>query len=215
MINLGYSNEIVGVSSFCPLNKPKVADKKINWEELLKLKPTYVFMLKSQATKKGLKILEKLKIKIGTYSFENLKSIPFSAMDMANLLGDKKRGREIFKKFMKDLKNLPKVKTKRVLYIIWQEPFIVSTNSSYIGETLQIMGFDVFPKNKRDFIKVSLEEIFNLKPDIIFISDDMPKINNLILKNIKTFPLPSNIINRPTLIFFKPLYNLKNEIFFN
>lgn len=213
---MGFKEEIVGVSQFCPLNLPRVASTKINWEELLNLKPTCVFMLSSQKTKKGLKVLEKLNIKYGIYSFNSLRSIPFCAQDMARILGKEETGKKNFHKFMQKLKNLPKMKNFKVTYVLWWKPLIISTNSSYLAETLSFMGFDFFPKNeKKDFIKTSYEELFILKPDFVFFSEEAGEIPEIIKDNFKLIPLPSNQVNRPNLTFFEYFYNFKDEKLFH
>lgn len=212
---MGFKEDIVGVSIFCPLELPKVADVKINWEKLLELKPNYVFMLSSQKTDKGIRILENLNIKYGIYSFNSLKSIPFCAMDMAEILGKKDLGKKYFNKFMVSINNLPKIKEKKAIYVLWWEPLIVSTSSSYICETMALMGFDIYPKDeKTDFKKYSLENLFNLNLDIIFYSEEAGGVPKIIKNNFKTYPLPSSI-NRPNLSFLNFFYNFKNENIFN
>lgn len=213
---MGFKEEIVGVSYFCPLNLPKVAGTKINWEEVLKLKPTAVFMLSSQKSKKGIETLEKLKINYGIYSFESLKNIPFCALHMSKILGKEKAGKEIFNNFMKEIRALPKFKSTKVVYILWFSPLIVSTSSSFIAETLNLMGFKTFPEvEKKDFVKASLEELFLINPDFIFYSEDAGKPPKIILENFRLIPLPSDTVNRPNLDFFKYFYNFKNEKIFN
>jgi len=209
------SDELVGVSFFCPLPLPKVADVKINWEKLLKQKPTVVFMLSSQKTENGIKILEKLKIKYGIYSFDSLRSIPFCVMDMAKIIGKGELGKKFFNDFMLSIKNLPKVKEKKAVYVLWWEPLIVSTSSSFICETMSLMGFDIYPKDENiDFKKYNLENLLKLKPDIIFYSEDAGPIPKVIKNNFQIYPLPSSI-NRPNLSFIKYFYNFKNESIFN
>lgn len=213
---MGFKDEIVGVSYFCPLNLPKVSSTKIYWEELLKLKPTAVFMLSSQKSKKGIETLKKLNIKYGIYSFESLKSIPFCALNMAKILNKEKTGKEYFNNFMKEIRALPKLKNARVVYLLWFNPLIISTGSSFIAETFKLMGFEIFPEaGKKDFIKGNLEELFLIKPDFIFYSQDAGKPPKIILENFKLIPLPSEIVNRPNLDFFKYFYNFKNEKIFN
>lgn len=216
LVEMGFEKEIVGVSVFCSLNLPKIADVKINWEEVLRLKPSSVFMLSSQRSKKGIKILEKLNIKFGVYSFENLKDIPFCAQDIAKMLGKKEIGKKYFNNFMFNLKNIPKFKNKKAIYVLWWKPLIVSTSSSYISETLNFIGFNIFPKNsKRGFEKYRIENIFELNPDIIFISDDAGETPEIIKENFQIYYLPSKLINRPNLTFLKYFFIFKNETIFN
>lgn len=216
LVEMGFEKEIVGVSSFCPLNLPKVADVKINWEEVLKLKPSSVFMLSSQKSKKGIELLKKLNIKFGIYSFESLKDIPFCAQEIAKILGKKEIGKKHFNNFMLNLKNIPKFKNKRAIYVLWWKPLIVSTSSSYISETLNFMGFNMFPKNpKKGFEKYRIENLFEQNPDIIFISDDAGKTPEIIEENFKIYYLPSKLINRPNLTFLNYFFSFKNETIFN
>lgn len=213
---MGFQKEIVGVSYFCPLDLPKIADLKINLEEVLKLKPTAVFMLSSQAKEKDIKILKKLNIKYASYSFETLRNIPFCAQEMAKLLGKEETGKKHFKDFMSKIKNLPKLKKQNVIYVLWWDPLILSTSSSYISEVLNFMGFNVYPKNdNKDFERSNIESIFTIKPDLILISDDSGKIPEIIGKHFKTFLIHSEIVNRPDLNFINYFMNFKNENIFN
>lgn len=213
---MGFKNEIVGVSHFCPLALPKVAGIKINWEEVLKLKPSTVFMLSSQKTRKGIETLEKLNIKYGIYSFESLKSIPFCAQDMAKILGKEKIGRQSFNSFMKGITNLPKLKKARVVYVLWWKPLIISTSSSFLAETFSFMGFETLPKDeKRDFLRKNFEDLFLIKPDFIFFSDDAGNPPKIISQNFKLIPLPSDKVNRPNLKFLEYFYNFKDEKIFH
>lgn len=216
LVEMGFEKDIVGVSVFCPLNLPKVADVKINWEEVLKLKPSSVFMLSSQKSKKGIELLKKINIKFGTYSFENLKDIPFCAQEIAQILGKKEIGKKHFNNFMFYLKNIPKFENKKAIYVLWWKPLILSTNSNYISETLNFMGFDMLPKNsKKGFEKYRIENLFDLNPDIIFISDDAGRTPEIIKENFQIYYLPSKLVNRPNLTFLKYFFSFKNEAIFN
>lgn len=213
MIDLGLKEEIVGVSFFCPLDLPKVSSIKINWEKALKLKPTIVFLLDSQVSSEEESFLKKINLEYEKFSFRKLKDIPFAALKISKKLKRIKEGRQAFFKFMKKVYNLPKFENKKIVYILWYDPLIVSSNSSYLGEILEMAGFDVYPKNEKyDFLKMDLEDFFSIKPDLIFANEEIKGyIGKILLKNFKISFLNSNLL-KPSLRLPEYL-NFRNEIF--
>jgi ABC-type Fe3+-hydroxamate transport system substrate-binding protein len=61
--------------------------------------------------------------------------------------------------------------TAKVLYFIWQSPYMVAGQGTFINEMLQVAGFQNVVKGSR-YPVLNVEEIQALAPDYIFLSSE-------------------------------------------
>ena len=60
----------------------------------------------------------------------------------------------------------------KVAYFIWKEPYMVATSNTFIDEMLHLAGYKNVFQTKSRYPEVSLTELAQAKPDLIFLSSE-------------------------------------------
>jgi iron complex transport system substrate-binding protein len=208
---LGLGNNIAGVTLFC--DHPAMAKKipKIggmsnpSLERVVSLKPDIVVMTTDGNPKEFEERLRSLKIKTYVFKARRLAEFPQAVREMGAVLGVKENaeafaetietalGRMEMKRRDKDI---PALRGKKVLFIIWPEPLIVAGPGTAVDDAITLLGHEnIASKVNVAYPKYSLEEILHQFPDVIFIGKghtNMYEISATLLKKIKSVPAVRN-----------------------
>ncbi len=181
LVELGLRDSIVGVTKFCihPLNlRASVTvvggTKKVNLDKIISLKPDFIICNKEENTLEMVIALEKIapvwisdifSIEDNLEMIRNLGEI-FEVSDIAsNLIEGIKTEMQSFADFMLGRP------IKKVLYVIWKNPYMVAGRDTFINELLEFNNFEniILEKNSR-YPEVSLSEF--LKAEKILLSTE-------------------------------------------
>lgn len=198
LYELGVYKEIVGVSTVDNYpeqvnDKEKFDGMKLDYESILKVKPTMVFAHQSMA-KAQEKTLQKLKdkgIKVITVtdanSFEGLYE---SIEQIAKATGKETEGKIIIKDLKKQIKEIAikyrkDVKGKKVFIEVSSNPDIYTGgNHTLMNELLKELGAVNIFSGIEGYQAVSTEAIVKKNPDIIISSSGIPEKN--LIKEVKS-----------------------------
>lgn len=180
LVDLGLEEKIVGVTRFCVhpkhIKKIKVivgGTKKVNYNKIKGLQPDFILTNKEENT---LEIVENC-AKIAPTFVTDLNSIT-AVTEMINQLGKILNCSEkattinnlIQSKQTQFLKSIQNTTPKKVAYFIWENPFMVAGNNTFINELLKLNRFkNIFDELDRYPI-VELEKL--KKVDYIFLSSE-------------------------------------------
>ncbi|MEN7550903.1 helical backbone metal receptor [Rapidithrix thailandica] len=179
LIELGLEQQLVGITKFCihPKeqlhNKVKIGGtKNFHFDKIHPLQPDLIIGNKEENYKEG--ILE-LRKQYPVWLSE-VSDVP-SALDMILSIGKitrttskaKSLTTEIQTNF-KALEVLPK-KKEGVLYFIWQTPFMIAGNDTYIHHILACAGMENLIRQPR-YPVINIEEIKQLQPSKILLSSE-------------------------------------------
>jgi ABC-type Fe3+-hydroxamate transport system substrate-binding protein len=62
-------------------------------------------------------------------------------------------------------------RAKKILYLIWQDPFMAAGKNTFIDVMLQVAGFENVIRQNR-YPELTSNEIQNIQPDYIFLSSE-------------------------------------------
>ena len=180
LFDLGLEDRIVGVTKFCIHPKQKCKTKTViggtknfRFETIDKLNPDLILGNKEENYQEG---IEKLAAKYPVWM-----SDIFSVADALEMIGSvgtitgtSEKSSEIRTKIQQGfekLKNSENRQLMRVLYLIWKEPYMAVGKKTFIDEVLQKCFFENVLELDR-YPTLELNEISNLKPDLIFLSSE-------------------------------------------
>ena len=186
LIDLGYSRDIVGVTSndFF-LNREVVGSIiNVNHEKIINLKPDFIIYQDFQAM-----MLERLKKVLPEDFFimiklDNIYSIFYSAEFLVSKLGFKyssvKGFKDLYEREINDCRKV--IKDFKYLFIVDRDyefkNIFVAGEYSFISEILNALGGKNIIDSKRDYIRLNQEVLFRLKDVIIFDSSLNKKFTN-------------------------------------
>jgi ABC-type Fe3+-hydroxamate transport system substrate-binding protein len=183
LADLGLEKEVIAVTKFCiyPMDwfrtKERIGGpKSVSIDKIKSLKPDLVIGNKEENEKKQIEELMKTE-KVWMSDIKTLGD----ACEMIRRVGDmtnKKEkaeeiAKEIEKRFTAFRTEVKLAAKKRVAYFIWKNPWMVAGGETFINHMLGICGFEnVFSKNKGRYPEITLQDVANEKPELIFLSSE-------------------------------------------
>lgn len=181
LIDLGLADKLVGITKFCIHPKDAVKSitkiggtKNFNLEKIRFLKPDLIIANKEENEEIKLKELMS-EFPVWISDIKNLDQ----AIDMIKKIGAvteetekaNKLSLSISKKFFR-FESVRKTK-KRVLYLIWKNPFMSINKDTFINDMIEKCGWQNMCSNYINrYPTFNEEEIVKLKPDTVLLSSE-------------------------------------------
>ena len=179
LVDLGLSHNIVGITKFCihpkELSKSKTivgGTKKFRFDVIRKLQPNLIIGNKEENYQDGITALQQdfpvWMSDINTYD---------QALDMIRQVGrlthTYDRALEIVNEIESGFERLEVIRPpKRVLYFIWQNPYMVVGANTFIDDILSKLGMDNVARHLSRYPSLEREEIQKLEPEVILLSSE-------------------------------------------
>lgn len=176
--SLGREDLIKGVTKEC--NYPStLAGKtligtfgKVDVEKVIKLQPDIVFV--SGLEQKHIAAeLSKLGIRIEKVYPQTLMEMLESVTQIAELIGAEQEGQVLVAEMSQQIKELKSERgdsPPRIYVEIYGNPLMSVADSSYVGELVELAGFDnVFAELPRDYSRINPEKVLNAAPEYILL----------------------------------------------
>tara|TARA_B100001115_G_scaffold184690_1_gene188252 strand:+ start:2758 stop:3537 length:780 start_codon:yes stop_codon:yes gene_type:complete len=179
VVDLGLESELIGLTSWCVhpagLREKKTViggTKNPNIEQIKGLKPDLILANKEENLQEH---IEELAQSIPVF-VSDVRSLD-QAIDLISSLGTvvskDKEAQVIAEQARALIQKLKAAESRRFLYFIWKEPYMVASADTYSSALFEACGFvNAAPKNKGRYPQLSLDEIEALKADIIFLSSE-------------------------------------------
>lgn len=194
LADLGLEKEVLGITRFCIhpeswfKNKVKVGGtKKFNFKRIRELHPDLIIGNKEENYKEGIQVLQNEYPVLMTdiYTLDD-------ALNSINLLGKATGKAEAAKLMSLEIKENFKVCMSKdeagghpkVLYLIWQNPYMGAGVNTFIDEMITAAGYENILKNRSRYPVLSYEEIKEMNPDYIFLSSEPYPFKE---KHLRTF----------------------------
>lgn len=179
LFDFGLKNRIVGRTKFCihpkkdVINTSKIGGtKNISVEQIKALKPDLVICSKEENIKEQVYQLEST-CAIWVTDVKDLVSELQMLNDLAKIFNVQQGViNEIKTKSKSVLRKLTKQTQQTCLYLIWKGPYISIGNDTYINSVLEEINYKNVLKNSSRYPTITISEINDLKPDIIFLSSE-------------------------------------------
>lgn len=177
LFDLGVGHLVKGITKFCvhPANRVhhviKVGGtKRFRFDVIDKIAPDLIIGNKEENYKEG---IDKLKDKYPVW-MSDIYSLQ-DALDMidqlSKLMSCQHRGRQLISNINHEFSALQKVTKKRVLYFIWNDPYMVASKNTFIDHILTTMGLvNVAPGDR--YPALNATQVKELNPDLMLLSSE-------------------------------------------
>lgn len=186
LCDLGLEEELVGITKFCVhpehLKTEKViigGTKNLRLETIAALRPDFIIANKEENNREDIEhLMKSFPVYISDIA------TPHDCFDFTCLIGkicDKSEEADLLIDRLKfcysEIRNLSKpLSAKKVLYLIWKDPYMAAGTDTYISEMLMLCGFENIleswgTKSLR-YPSITTQEIIGLNPDLIFFSSE-------------------------------------------
>jgi ABC-type Fe3+-hydroxamate transport system substrate-binding protein len=181
LIHLGLSHKLVGITKFCihPYEVVKSINKvggtkNFHIDKIRSLNPDLIIANKEENEKSKLKDLIK-DFPVWISDVKNLNQAIRMINEIGLITNKENKAKEISQKINNQFNqlNLIKKTDKKVLYIIWQNPFMSINRDTFINDMIKKCGWqNVCSEYNSRYPKLSIEEIKQLNVDIILLSSE-------------------------------------------
>lgn len=180
LFDLGLDTEVIGITKFCVhptewfCNKIRIGGTKdIKVNIIQELQPDLIIANKEENVKEQIEELEK-HFPVWVSDINNLNDAYEMMMQVGRMINkqevtDKLIG-EIKKRFAELQTDQSTIKT--CCYLIWQNPYLTVGADTFIHSMIEKAGFTNCCADKKRYPTISIEEIQELNPHLIFLSSE-------------------------------------------
>ncbi|MCF8277165.1 MAG: helical backbone metal receptor [Flavobacteriales bacterium] len=176
LFDLGLVERVVGITKFCVhpdhwfYSKTRVGGtKKLDFEAIHNLKPDLIIANKEENNKEEIESLEK-DFPVWVSDVNNLDS----ALEMIRLIAEvtKTDSSKLTQEIQSGFSQLRPIQPqKKVLYLIWKNPYMVAGSDTFVHDMMLRCGFENAVTDKR-YPELNEEEIVQLNPELILLSSE-------------------------------------------
>jgi ABC-type Fe3+-hydroxamate transport system substrate-binding protein len=170
--------EIVGITDFCIHPKTKISPvqkvggtKTLDLKKIKQLNPDLIIASKEENTKKQ---IEELQEDFPVY-ISAVKSLE-GAYSLINDIGELVDQPEAVLSLISEIKNsfsgLSFEKTISVVYLIWENPYMVVGGNTFINEMLKVAGFENVFSQMENYPKVTAKQLQECGAEFFFLSSE-------------------------------------------
>ncbi len=177
LYDLGLEEEVVGITKFCIhpqqwfKKKEKVGGTKNFWfDKIDKLNPDLIIGNKEENYEEGIAELDK-KYPVWMSDISDFESALAMIRSVAQITNRGKQGNEIIKLINQAFDKLPIFKPKRVLYLIWQEPWMAAGKGTFIDSMISKLGW-MNAVNEFRYPILNEEQLRELNPELVLLSSE-------------------------------------------
>lgn len=195
LYDLGLGNRVVGITKFCVhpnewfRSKTRIGGTKtVAIDKVKALKPDLIIGNKEENTKSDIEQLENIAPTwmSDIFTLEDSFQMMLKIGRLVDLEDKSKEIVQAIKEAFDDLKASPKLRSiqgKRVLYLIWKDPYMGAANQTFIHHLLtDILGLENTLKMENRYPEIT--DISKINPDFIFLSSEPYPFKDKHLKEI-------------------------------
>ncbi len=181
LADLGLSDEVVGITKFCIhpeawfRAKTRVGGtKNISLDKIRALQPDLIIANKEENVREQIEDLQKA-YPVWISDIKRLEDAIAMIREVGRMIGKESKADAIVDRIEHnfDVLALSNVSEKSVAYLIWNEPIMVASGQTFIGDMLRRAGFDnVFENAVERYPESSLEELKRLAPKLVLLSSE-------------------------------------------
>jgi ABC-type Fe3+-hydroxamate transport system substrate-binding protein len=179
--DLGAVHRLVGCTKYC-IYPPQLMDqctlvggtKNLNLSTIRNLKPDLIIGVKEENRKGPLEALQ-AEFPVYVADVVTLKDALGLIADVGTLLGLEEQAGQMVKSILRDMEvplGPPPAQRKKVLYLIWKNPWMAAGGDTFIHHCLDWGGWQNLMHNHFRYPTVSMEEMKKWDPEEIFLSSE-------------------------------------------
>jgi len=177
LFDLGLDDQVRGVTKFCIHPKDKVRNKIIiggtknfRFDVIDDIKPDLIIGNKEENYQEGIEKLAE-KYPVWMSDIYTLEDALVMINSLAQITRTDKKGLRLIEDIENEFNKLNKTAPKSVLYFIWNKPYMVAGNNTFISHILEKMGLTNSIDTDR-YPELSPEQIKEVNPDVILLSSE-------------------------------------------
>ena len=181
LVDLGLRDSIVGITKFC-VHPPSLKSeksivggtKKVNFQKIASLNPDIIICNKEENTEEMVLQLEKI-APVWVSDIQTISESIFTIEQFGKLFKVAEKAAEIISKIElgilslnRSIQNIPK---RKVLYLIWKDPYMAAGKNTFINELLQLNNFiNVIDRENSRYPEIGNDEFKSA--ELIFLSTE-------------------------------------------
>lgn len=181
LVDLGLKENLVGVTKFCvhPKNLRKETSvvggtKKVHFDEIRYLEPDIIICNKEENTEEMVFELEKI-APVWLSDICTVKDSLKMILDLGEIFEKSVKASEIAAKIKSAQKDFEKFisekKLKKVVYLIWKNPYMAASKNTFIDSLLKLNKFEnILSETTSRYPEISLEEMRSA--DLVLLSSE-------------------------------------------
>ncbi|MBT1702125.1 ABC transporter substrate-binding protein [Chryseosolibacter indicus] len=176
--DLGLNEEVIGITKFCihPVGwlktKTIIGGTKNFWFDVIgELNPNLIIGNKEENYIEGIQELSK-KYPVWMSDIKNLSEALAMINSIGNLVGRSESADALIQQINSSFTSVKKMLSKRVLYLIWRNPWMAAASETFIHDMLLRLGLVNCLQSEQRYPVLSSEDITSLDPDIIMLSSE-------------------------------------------
>lgn len=179
LYDLGLDQEVVGITKFCVhpehwfQTKTRVGGtKQVNMERTRDLQPDLIIANKEENTEEGILFLEKI-APVWISDVRNIEDAFKMIQDIGELVGRSEQASELISTIQGAMKRANGAQRKRILYLIWKDPYMAAGPDTFIHHMLEAAGFEnALSDATLRYPELSIEQINQINPDMLLLSSE-------------------------------------------
>lgn len=178
LYHLGLDEEVVGITQFYTdpeswyQEKTRIGGpKKLNLERIQSLQPDWILASKEENIKEQIEYCATF-ANILLTDVCNYEDALAMIREVGKTFNREQEALNIHNNIQAAFSGLQKLKSQRVLYMIWKNPLMSVGGDSFIHDMLQRCGWDNVLGDKMRYPSFSETEMQELNPDIVFLSSE-------------------------------------------
>ncbi len=179
LAHLGLEDQLAGITAYCVhpqhLLKQKTViggTKDLQIERIRTLQPDLIIGNREENIKEQMELLAR-EFPVWISDVKTVDDALDMIVKVGKLTATEKRSCEIHQKIQAERNKLQPLPPLKVAYFIWKEPYMLAGPDTFIGNILQECGLkNIAPAGKGRYPEISLEELQQLKPDLVLLSSE-------------------------------------------
>jgi ABC-type Fe3+-hydroxamate transport system substrate-binding protein len=175
---LGLEKEVVGITKFCIhpdkwfRSKQRVGGTKtLKFEAIEALQPDLILANKEENTQSEIEFLQE-RYNVYCSDISNLDEAHQMIENVGTLSGKEQKAKSLVQQLRESSKHFPTLSGK-VLYFIWNNPYMVVGNATFIGHVMEKIGLEnVLEDESARYVELTTEQIKDLNPDYLLLSSE-------------------------------------------
>ena len=178
--DLGLKSELKGITKFC-IHPNELFNtiakiggtKNLNIEKIKSINPDIIIANKEENQKEQIEELQKL-YPVWISDVNDLSDALKMIAELGNLLQRVRQAELLTNNILKKFKSVNKInKETRVIYLIWKDPLMAVSTSTFIDSMLNECGLtNVAVTKKSRYPQLTMDELIHLNPDYVFLSTE-------------------------------------------
>jgi len=179
----GLEKEVVGITKFCVhpqkqfKTKPRIGGtKNFHLDRIAALAPDLIIGNKEENQKEHIEQLQSEGYPVWMSDIKTLDDAFDMILQLGQLTNKNPIADQLIVKLKHDFQELKDIvasqKSISVAYLIWQKPYMVAANDTFINHLLEVARFNNVFHNKDRYPSVTEEELRKAAPDVLLLSSE-------------------------------------------